>query len=92
MVLYQTLYEEYNYVALASNAKLVGSHTQSQHQDAGVYQKAQQLGLKSVLQGLQTGTLDPEVQELQLSLFIMLFWCTEIEFDVQTPQLVQVAF
>lgn len=73
MVLYQALYGEYNYAALASSAKLVGSHTQSQHQDEAVYQKAQQLGLKNVLRGLQTDTLDPEVRELQFLLFTMLF-------------------
>lgn len=61
VVLYQELYGEYNYVVLASSAKLVGSHTQSQHQDEATYQKALQQGLKSVLPGLQTGTPDPKV-------------------------------
>lgn len=61
MVLYQALYGEYNYVVLASSAKLAGSHTQSQHQDEAMYQKALQLGLKSVLQGLLRGTPDPKV-------------------------------
>lgn len=60
MVLYQALCGEYNYAVLASSAKQMGSHTQSQHQDEAVYQRALQLGLKSVPQGLRTGTPDPE--------------------------------
>jgi len=78
VVLYQALYGGYNYVVLASSAKLAGSHTQSQPQDEAMYQKALQPGLKSVLQGLQTGTPDPKVWNksdtfIQVSLFIMLF-------------------
>ena len=61
VVLYQALYGEYNYVVLASSAKQVGSHTQSQHQDEAMYQKALQLGLKNALRGLQTGTPDPKI-------------------------------
>lgn len=60
MVLYQALYGVYNYAVPASSAELVGSHSQSQHQDEAMYQKALQQGLKNVLQGLQTGTPDPQ--------------------------------
>lgn len=63
VVLYQALYGECSYVVLASSAKQVGSHTQSQHQDEATYQKALPLGLKSVLQDLQTSIPDPRVQK-----------------------------
>lgn len=60
MVLFQALCGEYNYVVLTSSAEQVGSHSQSQHQGEATYQKALQLGLRSVPQGLLTGTPDPE--------------------------------
>lgn len=87
MVLYQALHGEYNYAVPASSAKRTGSHTQSQLQDEGVYQRALQLGLKSVPPGLQTGTLDPEARKLSF-IYLPNFYCLSYCSDVQTLNLI----
>lgn len=58
--LYQVLSEGYNDVAPISNAKQMDNHTQSQHLDEEVCQKALQLDWMNGPQDLQTSILSPE--------------------------------
>lgn len=60
MDLYQELSEEYNDAVLISNAKWMDSHTQSQHLDEAVCQKALRLDWMIGPQDPQTNILSPK--------------------------------